>query len=57
MGKENFCAAKKPINIWDVELDNIIISKLIEKKKTNSKYLIGYLAKTIKTFKVKDKKQ
>ena len=33
MGKENFCAAKKPINIWDVELDNIIISKLIEKKK------------------------
>ena len=33
MAKEKFCAAKKPINIWDVEIDNIIISKLIEKKK------------------------
>ena len=31
---------KKPIKIWDVNVDNIVISKLIETK-TNSKYLIG----------------
>ena len=30
----------KPIKIWDVDVDNIVISKLIEKK-TNSKYLTG----------------
>ena len=65
---EKFHAAKKPINIWDVNIDNIVISKLIETK-TNSKYLIGYLDKVIRplvlilpkmggyvtTFKVKDK--
>ena len=58
---------KKPINIWDGNVDNIVISKLV-KTKTNSKYLIGYLDKIIrplvlvlpkksgyvKTFKVKD---
>ena len=33
---------KKPIYIWDVNIDNIVILKLIEAK-TNSKYLIGYL--------------
>ena len=58
---------KKPINIWDVNVDNIVISKLIETK-TNSKYLIGYSDKAlgpqvliitkmsgyVKTFKVKD---
>ena len=38
---------KKPINIWDVNADNIVISKLF-KTKTNSKYLIGYLDKVIK---------
>ena len=38
--KEKFYAAKKPIKIWDVNVDNIVISKLIETK-TNSKYLIG----------------
>ena len=32
---------KKTIDIWDVNIDNIIISKLI-KTKTNFKYLIGY---------------
>ena len=37
---EKFHAAKKAINIWDVNIDNIVISKLIETK-TNSKYLIG----------------
>ena len=37
--KEKFYAAKKPIKIWDVNVDNIVISKLIETK-TNSKYLV-----------------
>ena len=40
IAKEKFYAAKKPIKIWDVNVDNIVISKLIETK-TNSKYLIG----------------
>ena len=62
-----FCAAQKAIYSWDVKIDNIVISMLI-KTKTNSKYLIGYLGKVIrtlvlmfpklseyvKTFKVKD---
>ena len=65
--KENFSAAKKLIETWDVIVDNIVISKLIETK-TNSKYLIGYLDEPIrslvlimpklcgyvKTFKLKD---
>ena len=56
------------MNIWDVNIDNKVISKLIEAK-TNSKYLIGYLNKVIRplvlilskmsgyveTFKVTDK--
>ena len=68
IAKETFYAAKKPISIWDVGIDNIVISKLIERK-TNSKYLIGYLDKVIRllvlimpkmsryvaTFKVKDR--
>ena len=54
--------------IWDVNVDNIVISKLV-KTKINSKYLIGYLDKTVrplvlivlkmsgyvKTFKVKER--
>ena len=32
--------AKKPRKIWDVNVHNKVISKLIETK-TNSKYLIG----------------
>ena len=66
--KEKFYAAKKPIKIWDVNVDNIVISKLA-KTKTNSKYLIGYLDNVtrplvlimpkmsgyVKTFKVQDK--
>ena len=47
VAKEKSYAAKKPINIWDVNADNIVISKLF-KIKTNSKYLIGYLDKAIK---------
>ena len=68
LAKGKFYAAKKPIETWDVNVDNIIISKLV-KKKTNSKYLTGYLDKDIrplvlimpkgsgyaKTFKVEDK--
>ena len=38
---------EKPITIWDVNVDNIVISKLI-KRKTNSKYLIGHLDKGIR---------
>ena len=37
-----FFGAKKPKQTWDVNHDNIVITKLIEAK-TNSKYLIGYL--------------
>ena len=36
--KEN--AAKRPIKMWDVNVDNIVVSKLVETK-TNSKYFIG----------------
>ena len=39
IAKEKFYAAKKPINIWDVNVENIVISKLV-KESTNSKYLI-----------------
>ena len=66
--KEKFYAAKEPIKIWDVNVDNIVISKLV-KTKTNSKYLIGIkfdkairplvlimpkMSGYVKTFKVKD---
>ena len=37
---------KKPKQIWDVNADNIVLSKIIETK-TNSKYLIGYLDEVI----------
>ena len=30
--KENFYVAKKPIKIWDVNVDNIAVSKSIETK-------------------------
>ena len=45
--KEEFYAGKKPIKIWDDNVDNIFISKSVETK-TNSKYLIGYLDKVIR---------
>ena len=44
IAKEKFYATKKPISFWDVNVDNIVISKLIEIK-TNSKYFIRYLHK------------
>ena len=68
VAKEKFYAVKKTINIWDVNVDNIVISKLVETK-TNSKYLIGIkfdkairplvlimpkMSGYVKTFKVKD---
>ena len=66
--KEKFYSAKKkPIETLDVNVNNIVILKLV-KTKTNSKDLFGYLDKAIrslvlimpkmsgyiKTFKVKD---
>ena len=67
IAKEKFYAAKKPMKIWAVHIDDIVISKFV-KTKTDSKYLIGYLNKAIrpllfimpkmngyvKTFKVKE---
>ena len=47
VAKEKFYAAEKPIKIWDVNVDNIVILKLV-KTKTNSNYLIGYLDKDIR---------
>ena len=47
IAKEKFYAGKKPIQIWDVNVDNIVSSKLVQTK-TNSKYLIGYLDKDIR---------
>ena len=35
IAKEKFYAAKRPIKAWDVNVDNIVISKLV-KTKTNS---------------------
>ena len=45
--KEKLYAAKKTIKNLDVNVDNIIISKLV-KIKANSKYLIWYLDKPIR---------
>ena len=35
LAKEKFYGAKKPVDIWNVNVDNIVISKLFETK-TNS---------------------
>ena len=48
VAKKNFYGAKKQINILDVNVDNMVISKFGERK-TNYKYLIGYLDNVIKT--------
>ena len=45
--KEKFSAPKRLVKICDVNVNKIVISKLI-KTKTNSKYLIRYLDKTIR---------
>ena len=39
IAKEKLYASKRPMKIWDVNVDNWVISKLV-KTKTNSKYLI-----------------
>ena len=66
--KKGFMLQKKSLKIWDLNVDNIVISKSV-KTKTNSKCLIGDLDKYIrplvliipknsgyvKTFKFKDK--
>ena len=44
VAKEGFYGVK---NHWDVNVDNIIISKLVEIK-NNSEYLIGYLDEVIR---------
>ena len=38
---------KKPIKIWNVDVDNIVVSKVIETK-DNSKYLVRYLDEVIR---------
>ena len=47
IAKEKFYAVKRPMKIWDVNVDNIVIPKLV-KTETNSKYLTEYLDKTIR---------
>ena len=47
IAKEKFYAAKKPIEIWDVNVAHIVSPKLV-KTRTNSKYLVGYLDKDIR---------
>ena len=47
VAKENFYGAKKAINICNVNVDNIVISKLFERK-ANSKSLNEYLDKVIR---------
>ena len=45
--KEEFHGAKKTTEMWDVNVNNTIVSKLVETK-NNSKYLIEYLDDTIR---------
>ena len=47
VAKEFFYGARKPIKILDVDVDNIVISKLIETKK-NSRDFTGYLGEVVK---------
>ena len=47
IAKEKFFALKKLIKICHINVNNIVISKLV-KTKSNSKYLIKYLDKNIR---------
>ena len=47
IAKAKFYAASKLKKVWDVNVDNIVISILV-KTKTNSSYCIGYFDKTIR---------
>ena len=51
VAKEKFFGAKNTnkINIWDLNVDTVVISKLAERRRTNSKYLIGCLDKVIRS--------
>ena len=40
--EKEFYGTKKTIKVWNVGVDNIVISKLFEAK-NNSKYFFGYL--------------
>ena len=42
VAKEKFYGGREPINIWNVDVDNMFISNLIEMN-NNSKYLNGDL--------------
>ena len=48
LAKEKFYDTKNSIKIWDVDVSNIVVSRLI-KTKTNYKYLIRYLGEVITT--------
>ena len=47
VAKEELWGAKKPIRIWDVDLEKLVISKLVKTYKS-SNYFIGYLDKFIR---------
>ena len=47
ISKEEFYSAKNQIKVWDVNINNIVVSKLITTI-TNSKYSIGYLDEDIR---------
>ena len=47
VAKEKYMVQEKPINIWNVDVENKVISELVETK-TNSRYLIGYLGKVVR---------
>ena len=40
VAKEKYYGGKKTINVWDIDANNIVITKLVEAKR-NCKYLIG----------------
>lgn len=39
---------KKTIKTWDVDADNIVFSKIIEKGRINSKFLIEHLDEVVR---------
>ena len=39
---------KKAIKIWDINVNNVVTSKLVLKK-NNCKYLVGYLDKVLRS--------
>ena len=43
--KEKFYDVKNPLTTWDVDINNIVILKVV---KTNSRHLVGYLDNIIR---------